>query len=270
MNFTDRMGIEIPQSPIIVRNDAPFEFRRYLFQLMRIYEPSLKKIRTYVCFVTKETEDPNNWSENEFMENEIFIIIENCPWYRIYDIIEYFYRNLQDNKAEFAKNINDYFIEKGIGWKFNEGLIETRGEDAFEQKIAEVVDVMGNKGFLTSQNEICEALNDMSKRPTPDITGSVQHSVAALECLCREITGDKKFTLGKLIKNNPNIVPKPLNEVIELIFGFASEKGRHLREGGTPNYEEAELVVHLSALLCTYLTKKNNNTDFKFMNNDFI
>lgn len=257
MSFTNRMGIEIPQSPITVRNDAPYAFRNYLFQLMRKYEPSLKKIRAYVCFVTKEAEDPNNWGENEFMKNEIQTIIENCPWYRIYDIIEYFYTNLRVNKAEYAKDINDYFIEKGIGWKFNNGFIETRGEEAFEQKIAEVVGILGYEGFLTSQNEIHEALKDMSKRPTPDITGSVQHSIAALECLCREITGDKKATLGKLINDNPNIVPKPLDNVIKEIFGFASEQGRHLREGGAPNYEEAELVVHLSASLCTYLTKKD-------------
>ena len=97
----------------------------------------------------------------------------------------------------------------------------------------------------------------MSKRPNPDITGSVQHSVAALECLCREISGDEKATLGKLINDNPDIVPRPLNNVVKEIFGFASEQGRHLKEGCAPNYEEAELIVYLSASLCTYLTKKN-------------
>ena len=42
---------------------------------------------------------------------------------------------------------------------------------------------------------------------------------------------------------------------------FASEQGRHLKEGGEPNYEEAELVVHLSASLCAYLAKKNFSKD---------
>jgi len=108
-----------------------------------------------------------------------------------------------------------------------------------------------------TQNEIREALKDMSKRPTPDITGSVQHSVVALECLCREITGEKSLTLGKLINTHSQIIPKPLDKVVSGLFGFASEQGRHLREGGAPDYEEAELVVHLCASLCTYLTKKN-------------
>ena len=198
----------------------------------------------------------NNWGENDFMKREIQSIIENCPWYRVYDIIEYFYANLSLNKAEFEKDINNYFVEKGIGWKLTNGIIEVRGEEAFEQKIAEAVDVLGEVKLVTSQNEIHEALKDMSKRPVPDITGSVQHSVAALECLCREITGDKKATLGKLINDNPNVVPKPLDNVIKEVFGFSSEQGRHLREGGAPSYEEAELVVHLSASLCVYLTKK--------------
>ena len=117
--------------------------------------------------------------------------------------------------------------------------------------------VLGNAKQQTTQDEIRKALQNMSKRPTPDITGSVQHSVAALECLCREITGNKKATLGKLINDNPNIVPKPLDKVVSEIFGFASENGRHLREGCAHSYEEAELVVHLSASLCTYLAKKN-------------
>lgn len=222
------------------------------------YEESLKRIRSFVCLVTKEDEDPNNWGENDFMKQEITSILETCPWYRIYDIIEYFDKRLTaNNKILFEKDINDYFIEKGIGWKLNNGLIETRGEEAFENKIAEATEELGKAKFLTSKNELHEAIKDLSKRPNPDITGSVQHSLAALECLCREITGNKKLTLGKLINDNPNIVPKPLDIVISKIYGFASEQGRHLKEGGEPNYEEAELIVHLSASICTYLAKKN-------------
>lgn len=63
--------------------------------------------------------------------------------------------------------------------------------------------------------------------------------------------------LGKLIKDYSEIVLKPLNNVISEVFGYDSEQGRHLREVGAPNYEEAELVVHLCTTLCTYLSKKN-------------
>lgn len=108
---------------------------------------------------------------------------------------------------------------------------------------------------MTSQSEIKEAITDLSRRPIPEITGSIQHSLAALECVCREVTRDKKATLGTLINDHPNIVPKPLDDAIKK-SGGSSEQGRHLQEGRHPSYEEAELLVHLSASLCVYLTNK--------------
>ena len=110
MSFTDRMGIEIPKPKIVVRNDAPAAFRLYLLQLMLRYA-GLKKVRTCVCFVTKETEDRNNWAENDFMKSEVQSILENCPWYRIYDIIESFYQQINE-KIVFEKEVNEYFVEK--------------------------------------------------------------------------------------------------------------------------------------------------------------
>ena len=236
MNFTERMGIVIPQADITIRNDAPASMRSYIFQRMQNYEPSLKKIRSIVCFVTKEAEDPNNWGENDFMRSEIQGVIDGCLWNRVYDIIEAFYSKLSmHQKRNFEKDINEYFIEKGIKQaKFK----------------------LEEKGLMTSQNEIKEAITDLSRRPIPEITGSIQHSLAALECVCREVAKDKKATLGTLINDHPNIVPKPLDDAIKKIWGFSSEQGRHLQEGRNPSYEEAELLVHLSASLCVYLTNK--------------
>lgn len=257
MNFTERMGIAIPQADITIRNDVPVSMRHYIFQIMQNYESSLKKIRSIVCFVTKEAEDPNNWGENDFMKSEIQEIIDNCLWNRVYDIIEAFYFRLSvPQKRDFEKNINEYFIEKGIGWKMQNGIIETRGDDIFEDGIKRAKLKLQEKGLMTSQNEIKEAIADLSRRPIPEITGSIQHSLAALECVCREVTRDKKATLGTLINNHHDIVPKPLDDVIKKIWGFSSEQGRHLQEGRNPSYEEAELLVHLSASLCVYLTNK--------------
>ena len=132
--FSRRENLQAESAEVYIIDDAPYTFRNYLSLLICSIGLGLKEIRKIICLVVQESEDPNNWGENEFMKNEIQTIIENCPWYRIYDIIEYFYTNLRVNKAEYAKDINDYLIEKGIGWKFNNGFIETIGEEAFEQK----------------------------------------------------------------------------------------------------------------------------------------
>lgn len=72
----------------------------------------------------------------------------------------------------------------------------------------------------TSKIEIREAIIDLSRRPAPDITGAIQHSLACLECVSREIAGDRKLTIGKIIEKHPNFVPKSLENAIEK-FGAA-------------------------------------------------
>lgn len=41
-----------------------------------------------------------------------------------------------------------------------------------------------------------------------------------------------------------------------MAWGYASEHGRHLREGHNPSFHEAELLVGLSASLSNYIIQK--------------
>ena len=120
------------------------------------------------------------------------------------------------------------------------GIIETRGNDIFEDGIKQAKFKLEEKRLITSQNEIKEAITDLSRRPIPEITGSIQHSLAALECVCREVAKDKKATLGTLINNHPNIVPKPLDDAIKKSGGF------HQNKGDTFKKEEILLMKRLS------------------------
>ena len=115
----------------------------------------------------------------------------------------------------------------------------------------------------TAKSEIKEAIKDLSRRPGPDVTGAIQHLLACLECVCREVTSDKKSTLGELIKKFPGVVPRPLDLAVEKIWGYTSEQGRHLREGQVPSYGEAELVVEVTAAISTYLGKKLSNVNIQ-------
>ena len=257
--FSKRIGINIDSKPIVVRYEAPEGFRYYLSNLLlQMNRGSLKYLRSILCKAAMISPDPSNWGENDFMKSEIGEIIERCEWYRVYEIIEVAYEEIipDEDKQEYEDIINEYFLEKGIGWKMERGELTVRGEDAFERDIASTKETLSAAGLTTSATEIKEAINDLSRIPYPDITGAIQHAGAALECVARETVGSKD-TLGALIKSHPEIVPAPINEVVSKLFGFASEKGRHLKEGNVPTFEEAELVVHLASSLCTYLCKKN-------------
>jgi hypothetical protein len=50
-------------------------------------------------------------------------------------------------------------------------------------------------------NEIHKALENLSKRPVPDLTGAVQHAMAALECVANDVCGENGETLGKVVRS---------------------------------------------------------------------
>jgi hypothetical protein len=137
-----------------------------------------------------------------------------------------------------------------------EGLIQARGDDAFEAIVAEANENLVAAGKATAHNELREALKDISRRPRADTTGAIQHCMAALECVAKDVTGDSKATLGQIIGRHGTVVPKPLDVAVDKVWGFASDKARHVREGQTLDRHEAQLVVGLAASLTNYLIQK--------------
>lgn len=255
--FSKRQGMKPQETEIVVRHDAPLGLREYIVQTLDElgYEPDFS--RQIICRVLRKMPDKNNWSPYPNIYGESVDLISNCQWFYVYDIIETFYQKInQGDRPKFQEEINEFFFMNGIGWKLEGGIIEFRGDENFEIELAETITTLEKAKANTAKTEIKEALADLSRRPEPDITGAVQHSLACLECIAREASGNSKMTLGELIKKHPSIVPKPLDEAISKVWGFTSEQGRHLREGGEPAYEEAELIVGLSAVLSSYLAKK--------------
>jgi hypothetical protein len=255
--FSKRHGHKPTEIEIKIRNEAPQSFREFIIQLVYDlgYKPTF--LRRCICRILRVTPDRDNWTDFPNIDIEVNELLSNCEWYYIYDIIEYLWDEIDTNRREeYQEELNDYFDTNGIGWKIEFGQIEFRGDKSFETTIINAETVLNQANLQTAKNEIVEAIKDLSRRPIPDITGSIQHSLACLECVCRETTGDKKATLGELIKKFSNIVPKPLDTAIEKLWGFTSEQGRHLREGNAPNFEEAELVVIISSAISSYLGKK--------------
>ena len=268
--FSKRQGLfSLKEKEITVREDAPEGLRGFIKMAYYDLNKNPSDLRAITSRVLKIAPDSNNWSEFPNIDWEVGQHLDSCEWYLVYDIIETIIQKLNaSEKTTFSNEINEYFIANGIGWKIVNEQIETRGDEVFETAVKTVVSVLETAKLETAKTEIKEALIDLSRRPSPDLTGAIQHSLACLECLAREATGYKKATLGELIKKHPNIVPKPLDIAIEKIWGFTSEQGRHLREGQAPEYLEAELVVELSAAISTYLGKKLSETYTKGEDDD--
>ena len=262
-NFSQRHGFkQLYEVPISIRTDAPIELRGEVVELA--YECGFRPIslRQVICRAFRKRPNKNNWSEYPNIDGELRSLIDDCDWYRVYDAIEAIAASMRDDPfsyeyEKFETELNEYFIENGIGWQLAKGLIEVRAGGAFERSTHQATADLQEAGLNTTGNELHEALIDLSRRPEPDITGAIQHAMAALECVARAATGDSKATLGEIMKRYRDLMPRPLDEAVTKLWGFASENARHMNEGSALAFEEAELVVTTVASLCTYLAKKH-------------
>lgn len=263
-SFSERQGFKPKSVEITVRNDAPHEFRGVLVELCYKYQFHPKPLRSLVCRVLRKRPNQYNWSDFPNIDGEIRDLVDSCEWYRVYDILEAIYDHMKEryslyNYEKFEKEVNEYFAEAGIGWQLINGKVDIRGEEGFESIVHSAYDELSISGRVTAGKELHEAIHDLSRRPTPDITGAIQHAIAALECVARDVCGDSKANLGDIMKKYKDIIPQPLDESVKKAWGFASENARHIREGREPSFEEAELIVGISASVATYLAKKNKS-----------
>jgi hypothetical protein len=141
---------------------------------------------------------------------------------------------MPERSPALTEALNDFFIRKGIGWQLVDGAIVTRGAEAFEETVKAARRTLEEGGRPTASKHIHEALQDLSRRPAPDLPGAIFHSTGCLECVARDVTGNEKATLGDILKkqntaqkvrpNNsqsdtaaifPSLTPKAVKRVLE-------------------------------------------------------
>ena len=256
--FSDRHGYRGTEQEITVREDAPEGLRFAIPLIAQSADMSPTQIRRAACHVLLVPPDPMNWSDYPNVWDEVNGLIADCAWFKVYDIAEAlhaaFAAHSPDRAEAFQARLNQYFRENGIGWEMTEGRILYRGSEAFAETTREAGQILAQTGRTAAANEIHEALRDISRRPTPDVTGAIQHAIAALECTAREVTGEPNLTLGRLL---PRLgLTSPLDTAVEKLWGYASDRARHIREGQAVTTEEAELVVTVACAVCTFLSRR--------------
>jgi len=255
-SFPERFGHRAPEPPITVRNDAPKNFRGALVMLGN-EALGAKQLREVVCSTLLEPPDADNWSASNVLEEVRWLVTSKAEWPQVYEIAEAFYQRLLTtglcDADAFERKLNRLLVRDGIGYVMNHGEISARGSEVFEHAPGVAVEALDEIGTTTASAEMQEAMRDISRRP-PDLTGAVHHSMNALECLAKQLTGNPKATLGQIVSKLN--LPKPLDIAVEKLWGYASQTGRHISEGGEPTFEDAEFIVTMAAGLCTYLARR--------------
>lgn len=283
-SFSERQGYIQPKE-IRFPDELPVELRNPIFDILPRSIPSAflwecieKLFRPYKTGDLPQSSGPIAISREEETPDLIRArsVLVSCQWFRVYDIIEAVHGQLvrQDKQSGlpvegaphapvFKRKINGYFVHAGIGWQLVHGKIVTRGNEAFERTIKIVEQELTNRE--SARARVQEAINDLSRRPEPDLTGAISHAFAAMECIIgdiaytpEEIRQGTHHTFGKFLQHHGDLFPSgDLKDGFQCLWKYANNEGsRHGKEGVEPARDEAELIVSLAAALVTYLNRK--------------
>lgn len=259
--FSERHGFTAAENGAVILHGAPAELRQAVAVLAMRFGLSFSEVRTIVCdeLVVLPQSYRDKTVESSYFHDEIVRHLHDCRWFKIYDIAEALYARLEKkvyvgpsaHHRSFEKKLNVVFREQGVGWRMIDGKIQYRGSDTFERVAESSMRVLGQAGLPNAQKELREAIADISRRPDPDVTGAVHHAMSALEATARQVTGQRKPNLGRLIgflKLRP-----PLDKAVDKLWGFASNEARHGSEESSLNMTEAALIVAVAGAVCEYI-----------------
>jgi hypothetical protein len=269
--FSEREGLGPTPKPITA-HDAPREIREALIVVAEMCGVRPKLMRELACQAVRRLPNAQNWSDYPNVWDEACGIVLECEWYRVYDVAEAIFAALIDGESldgkperghRFEREMNAAFLEHGVGWAMERGRMRRRGDEVFESSVAAAQTALRSRSFPKAAEELAEALRDLSRRPDPDRTEAIQHAMAALECVAKELSGDRAATLGAILKAHGariGIAP-PLDSALDKLWGFSSDRARHVREGHDVTLQDAELTVRLVAAVVTYLDAQVARSD---------
>ena len=262
LSFSERYAYQEPEAEITVREDAPVSVRDAVDVLSQKVGLSRDDMRKVVCDVLLRRPDRNNWSEYPNIDQEVKDLIAQCPWHKVYDIAERVYGSITlrgdvADAAEFSNRLNQVFRENGIGWEMRDGLIVVRG-DVLNPAYSEAINVLDETDRTVAANELKEAIRDISRRPDPDISGAIQHAIAGLEAVARDVTGNPRPNLGALVQGLQ--LPGDLAGAVRKLWRYSSDNARHGREGNDPDLTDAKLVVTVACAVSTFLVERHNSS----------
>jgi hypothetical protein len=256
-SFSQRHGLAGPPPGTLLRYEVPVSFRRFLVELPHnpVVELTLHEMRDVVCDVLQVWPKKHEPPYYDYKPH-----IQECEWFRIYDIIEALYKFLHSKGfvRSFGSELNKEFVAQNLGWQLsNTGKVEMRGDAVFEGAIQTSISTLLTESKPTAAGHIKSAISALSVRPTANTSTAVSDATKAVECVLHDITG-QAMTLGKYLDKYPDLFHPALKKALDGVYGFASDAGaRHGKEGEVPTFAEAQFAVTTCAAACTMLTATN-------------
>lgn len=209
------------------------------------------RIDEFPCYKTGTGLSLNTHPDYSFLKN-IFVYYE---WYKVYDLIEEFYRYF--GYKSIKNKINEILEKENCAYRLVDSNIV---EITAECEIKEIEKAAASNNDIAVKSHITKALSHLSDRENPDYRNSIKESISAVEALCRKFTGES--TLDKSLKKleSKGLVLNPqLKAGLEKIYFYTNSEGglRHslLDESKVDKADAKFMLVSCSAFVNYIISK---------------
>lgn len=197
-----------------------------------------------------------------------FITNKDVDWYHIFDLIEFIYRyyNIHNNSAirnSFnitTKFLNIEFERHNFAYRLiNGNIVEITAECEIKTIENAINDTNSN-----IRTHLQTALKHISISQKPDYRNSIKESISAVECFCREITGQKTLDDAlKKIEKNGIVLNSEMKKGFEKLYHYTNDSNTGIRHAlmddkNAPTSDEANFMLVSCSAFVNYLMKKKS------------
>ncbi len=187
-----------------------------------------------------------------------------CKWYKKLDALEFVCSQLKLTEGtryhDHETNLNKEFERLNYGYRLLDGII-IKTTNSLE---IESIQLALEEGSTTGvEMHISTALKLLSPSlPNPDYRNSIKESISAVECYCRELTGQNTLddSLKRLIQKGISINTQ-MKAGFEKLYHYTNDSKTGVRHAlmddvNMPSADEALYMLVICCAFINYLSKK--------------
>lgn len=178
----------------------------------------------------------------------------SAEWNEVFDFIEFIAKNgPAESETKFIDLCNHYLEIENSGYRFVDGQITEITSDVEIKSIEDAIEISSKYGGV--KKHLQTALTHLSDKKKPDFRNSIKESISAVESLAKQISGNKKATLGKIVQEleKEGKLHKALKNAFSSLYGYTSDAGgiRHalLEESDLGKSDAQFMLVCCSAFI---------------------
>jgi hypothetical protein len=189
-----------------------------------------------------------------------------CPWYEVYDFIEFVANNypIDSVNSQSMQSCNNVLEQELSGYRFAGGRIT---EISTQEEISEIEQAL-EIPIKPVKEHLKQSLDLLADRKNPDYRNSIKEAISAVESFGKIVTKNDKAELGDALKEIESQVKlhPALKAAFTKLYGYTSNADgiRHgLMDEPNVGFEDAKFMLVSCSAFINYLIAKSSKAGIK-------